>query len=250
MRLSGQTALITGGSSGVGLALARALHARGNRVFICGRDQERLTRSAKELPGLETICCDLAQETGVQTLVEAIQARAPELNILINNAAVQLTYTFPDIPSKDADSKIRLELSTNLVAPLLLSAYLLPLLAKQPEAALVNLTSGLALAPKKSAAVYCASKAGLRTFTKALRYQVEDAGWNVRVVEAMLPLVDTPMTAGRGSSQFKLSPERVAGEVLQDLARNRMDIKVGGVKAFAGLYRLLPGMAERVFRNS
>jgi short-subunit dehydrogenase involved in D-alanine esterification of teichoic acids len=187
---------------------------------------------------------------GVQTLVEAIQARAPELSILINNAAVQLTYAFPDIPSKDADSKLRLELSTNLVAPLLLSAYLLPLLAEQPEAALVNLTSGLALAPKKSAAVYCASKAGLRTFTKALRYQVEDAGWNVRVVEATLPLVDTPMTAGRGSARLKLSPEQVAREILRGLAKNRKDVRVGGVKAFAALYRPSPASAERVLRNS
>lgn len=250
MRLSGHTVLITGGGSGVGLALARALHERGNHVLICGRDPKRLARAAKELPGLEAIRCDLAEENDIQALVETVKTRAPDLSLLINNAAVQFNYLFTDtLPEKTA-CDVRVELATNLAAPMVLSAHLLPLLARQPEAALVNLTSGLALAPKKSAAVYCASKAGLRTFTKALRYGVEDAGWKVRVVEVMLPLVDTAMTEGRGNPRLKLSPECTASDILRGLAKNQVEVRVGGAKAFAALHRLLPHLAERVFRDS
>jgi short-subunit dehydrogenase involved in D-alanine esterification of teichoic acids len=116
----------------------------------------------------------------------------------------------------------------------------------------VNVTSGLALAPKMTGAVYSATKAGLRTFTKALRYQMEavwrDGGPDVRAVEAMLPLVDTPMTAGRG--RRKISGSAAAREILRGLDRERDEIYVGAARALRLLHRLLPGAAERLFRNS
>lgn len=250
MNLTRQTALVTGGSSGIGLALARALRERGSRVLVCGRDDARLAEAARLVPGLETVRCDLGVERDMDALVEAVRVRLGGLSLLINNAAVQLNYVFPEADPETAAMNINEELTINLNAPIILTVRLLPFLCEQPESAVVNLTSGLALAPKKSAAVYCASKAGLRAFTKALRYGLEDAKLGVRAVEVMLPLVDTPMTQGRGNPRLKLSPERVAREVLAGLEAGHSEIRVGGVKAFMGVYRLAPGLAERLFRDS
>jgi uncharacterized oxidoreductase len=128
-----------------------------------------------------------------------------------------------------------------------LSAGLLPLLARQPSAALVNVTSGLALAPKRSAPVYCATKAAVRSFTRALRYQCEDGGLAVRVIEAIPPLVDTPMTAGRGRG--KLSPERCAAEILAGVRRGAAEIPIGRTRLLRGLQRLSPALAYRIMRD-
>jgi short-subunit dehydrogenase involved in D-alanine esterification of teichoic acids len=117
----------------------------------------------------------------------------------------------------------------------------------------VNLTSGLALAPKKTAAVYCVAKAGLRTFSKALRYQMQDAvqagAPTVRGVDVMLPLVDTPMTAGRDTRVGKMDPESVAEDILSGLSRGSEEVYVGKASAFRLLHRWAPRWAERLLRD-
>src|SRR5690606_29444679 len=105
------------------------------------------------------------------------------------------------------------ELNTNFLAPILLIRVLLPILAKQAQAAIVNITTGLALVPKTSSAVYCGTKGGLRIFTKALQNQCE--GTSIRVIEILPPVVDTAMTAGRGKN--KMSPDKVAKEIVNAL---------------------------------
>ena len=117
----------------------------------------------------------------------------------------------------------------------------------------VFVTSGLALAPKKTAAGYGAAKAGLRTFAKALRYQLDDAaragGPRVRVVDAMLPLVDTAMTAGRATRLAKISPEQAAAEIAAGLEAGRDEIHVAKAALFARLHRWAPRVAERMLRD-
>jgi uncharacterized oxidoreductase len=129
----------------------------------------------------------------------------------------------------------------------MLSAGLLPLLARQPSAAILNITSGLALAPKKSSPVYCATKAGLRSFTRALRYQCEDALPHVHVVEALPPLVDTAMTHGRGRG--KISPEACAAEIVAGLKAGRREIHVGKAKLLRAVIRLSPALGYRIMRD-
>ena len=242
MNLARQTVLVTGGSSGIGLALARALQERGSRVLICGRDEAKLAEVARMVPRIETVRCDLGDEGDLDALVEVVQTRLGKLSLLVNNAAVQFNHTFPDTDPEVTATNIKQEVNINLSAPLRLTAQLLPLLAEQPESAVVNLTSGLAMAPKKSAAVYCASKAGLRAFTKVLRYQLEDAKLNVRAVEVMLPLVDTP--AGSRQSQAQAQPRAggtggahgTRGRPQRDTRRRRQSVRVA-VPPCAGLGR-------------
>ncbi|MEH2361775.1 SDR family oxidoreductase [Nostoc sp.] len=248
MKLSKQTVLITGGSAGVGLELARKFKQHNNRVIICGRNAEQLARAVQEIGDIETIQCDLAQESDIHALVETLKNKVGELSILVNNAGVQLNYNFiqaePEYTLKDIDW----EIDVNLNAVIKLTTLCLPLLRQQPESAIVNVSSGLAIAPKSTAPVYCATKAAIHIFSKALRYQMEDNAPNIAVYDAILPLVDTNMTRGRGKG--KISPQQVAHEVFAAMERNRYEICVGKVKLLVLINRILPQLAAKILRNS
>jgi uncharacterized oxidoreductase len=262
MNFSGRSVLVTGATSGVGLALAQAFAARGARVVVHGRDLDRLAAVAAEVDGL-VVEADLADPKGPAHLaretLSVVAARGwPDLSVVVNNAAVQRNYLFSEREPNDVAHDIAHEITVDLVAPVEVAARLLPALRETARAsgapsAIVNVTSGLALAPKKTAAVYCAAKAGLRSFSKALRYQMEDevavGGPTVLIVEAMLPLVDTPMTARRETRMEKIPPERAAAEILNGVESGRTEIGVGKAHVFYQLHRWLPGVAERMLRD-
>ena len=170
-----------------------------------------------------------------------------ELSILINNAGIQLNYNFTQAEPELTVKNVDWEIDVNLNAVIKLTTLCLPLLENQPQSAIVNVTSGLAIAPKRSAPVYCATKAAIHIFSKALRYQMEDNSPNIGVYEAILPLVDTNMTRGRGKG--KISPKQVADEVFAAMERNRYEIHVGKVKLFVLIYRIWPQLAEKILRN-
>lgn len=243
MKLSGNTILITGGASGIGRALAKALHGA-NKVIVCGRNAERLAELAQRLPGVTTYRCDLADGESLEHLVEVVRANHPDLNMLINNAGVQHNYRLTDGASHG--NLITEEIHTNLLAPIRLTDRLLPQLLRQEEAAIINVTSALVFAPKKSAAVYCATKSALHAFTRALRYQLE--GTPVAVFEVVPSLVDTAMTRGRGKG--KITPETLAAEAMQAIAKDKQDILIEKSKLLFLLHRLFPSVARRILKNS
>lgn len=247
MNLSGHKVLITGGSSGVGLHLARRLVERGNAVLICGRDPGKLAAAAASMPGVHTTTADLGDAEALPRLLGEAEQRLGGLSLLVNNAAIQLNYHLATRPAARTLADIDDELAVDLAAPIKLTALALPLLVREPAAAVLNVTTGLALSPKRSAAVYAAAKAGLRTFTRALRYQLAVDAPHVRAVEAMLPLVDTPMTAGRGTG--KITAAQAADEILTGLAAGRDLVAVGKVKPFLLLHRLAPGRADALLRD-
>lgn len=252
MRVDGRTVLITGGAGGVGLALARALRRKGCTLLLCGRDEERLARAAAEVGGTG-IRCDLTAPTELQALVQRLERDHPDLSLLVNNAGIQITEPLPGRDPSEALADIEREIRTNLTAPIQLAALLLPLLraaaARSGEpSAIVNVTSGLAVAPKASAPVYCATKAGLRSFSRGFRYQVEAmCAGQVQVFEAMLPLVATAMTAGRGRG--KMAPEAAAAAIVGGVERGRPEIRVGKARLLVPLHRALPRVAEAMMRG-
>jgi short-subunit dehydrogenase involved in D-alanine esterification of teichoic acids len=246
MELTNHRVLITGGSEGIGLALAQAFVARGNRVLIAARRADRLAAAATTLDELETAVCDLTDETEIRRLVRTAESMLGGISILVNNAGVQCNDRYADDDRDEILAHVDAEIGLNLTGLVKLTTLCIPLLDRETDSALINISSILALAPKRSAPVYCATKAAVRSFSQALRYQLAE-GSSIRVVEVLPPMVDTAMTAGRKGP--KISPDAVADAVLRGLERDREEIRVGLTRQFALLQRLLPGTAAKMFRT-
>lgn len=249
MNLSNRTALVTGGARGIGRELTRQLAARGTHVVAVGRNAEQLQQLEVELGGqVSAWPANLARREDVERLIDELPVRHPELSIVINNAGVQVEADVLSADPAALRTAYRQEICVNFEAVVLICTGLLPHLRRQPAAALINVTSGLALAPKASAPVYCATKAALRSFTRALRYQCEADAPDVRVIDAVMSLVDTDMTAGRGRG--KISPAKAAAEVLAGLEADRPEIYVDRTKLLKLVMRLAPSVGERIMRGS
>ena len=246
MNVSGHKVLITGGSSGIGLALARAFRDRNNSVLICARRTERLTEAARQLPGVHTVQCDVAKESDLERLVREGTDAMGGLSILVNNAGIQFNDDFGRTDSKTILGHVNQEIGVNFAGLVKLTALCIPLLRRESESAVVNISSILAIAPKQSAPVYCATKAAVRSFCKSLRYQLEEGAPSIRVIEVLPPLVDTEMTRGRRGQ--KMAPKEVADDVLRGLEKNQPEILVGATKKLALVNRVHPLMAERMVR--
>lgn len=244
MKQSGHTVLITGGASGIGLALAEKFIQNDNQVIVIGRNAVKLDQMKDKHPGIATYCCDLAIGEQLDALVQLLSANHPGLNVIVNNAGIQYNYSFAE--GAASSERVAEEIAVNLTSPIELIARLIPLLKPHPEAAIVNVSSGLGLVPKKSAPVYCATKAGLHIFTKALRYQLENT--NIKVFEIIPPVVDTDMTRGRGRN--KISPERLVTEFWASYRNDRLEIRIGKVKLLKLVQRWFPSLADKILKNS
>lgn len=144
MNLTSNTILITGGGAGIGLALARQLAERGNRVIICGRSEAALLQAQAQVPDLLIRVCDITDQASRQAMLNWLSSEHPKLNILVNNAGIQHRRLFSDA---DALADLEQEVATNFTAPVRLIGELLPLLKQQPSATIINVTSALAYAP-------------------------------------------------------------------------------------------------------
>ncbi len=239
----GRRVLVTGGATGIGRALCVAMAARGDRVLTCGRRSELLDAVKAEHPAIDVLACDIGREQDRRRLGEAVEARLGGLDILVNNAGVQhiQSYGAGSLQEADVESEVRV----NLIAPMLIVDRLLPILRQSPSPAIVNVVSLLAVTPKANAPGYCASKAGLLAFTRALRLQLSDEP--IRVIAVFPPLVDTPMTAGRGLS--KMSSEQFAAALMAALDSGRENIAIGEAARALALARWFPALAERAMRR-
>lgn len=226
MELSANTILITGGATGIGLALAQKLSEKGNSVIICGRREASLAEAQEKAPALIARVCDITDPKSRQAMVAWLKTNYPSLNVVINNAGVQRQRDFsnnPDVESLDQ------EVAINFTAPIHLIAEVLPILRQQQRSLIVNVSSGLAFSPMADVPVYCATKAAIHSFTLSLRHQMKGTG--VRVVEMAPPIVDTGLGGGTRSegtaSRMMVSPEEFATEALAQLEAGRDEILVG-----------------------
>lgn len=235
MKLKGKVVLLSGGSDGIGRALSRALVAKGASVIVCGRDPDRLAGARSE--GFATVAADLTTETGRDMLVAAVRDRP--IDILINNAGMGADFDVDDPVDLGAVDRC---IALNLTTPIHLVARLIGGLRGREEAMIVNVTSGLAIAPSRKAPVYCATKAGLRSFTMALRAQL--AGTKVHVLEVLPPVVDTQMTAD--NPHRKLSADACARQIIAAMEADKTEANVGMTRLLSTVHNVAPAVARRV----
>ena len=226
MKTSGNTVLITGGGSGIGLALTEALVRSGNKVVICGRRRERLKAVKAQMPGINFRVCDVSKERSRQALVDWLLSEFRPLNVLINNAGIQRQVNFlkgrKDL--READN----EVATNLMAPIHLSAQLISHLRRKKEAAIVNISSGLAFTPLALVPVYCATKAAIHSWSLSLRHQLRNT--SVRVFEVAPPMVATDLAGERNRpevGEYVMSAEAVADDILKAVGQNQYEVALG-----------------------
>lgn len=240
MHLKGNTILITGGSSGIGLELANRLQQKGNTIIICGRSTERLEQSKKINPALITYSCDLSDPVACKALVDWLKATHPALNVLVNNAAIAHTCDFRTDP--DILDKATKEIAINLMAPIQLSKMVLPILERNNRPVIINVTTGLVYSPRAQYPIYNATKAALHSFTQVLRLQLESS--SVDIIEVLFPAVDTPWHKGN-PPKIAIAPEKAVEEMISGLKKGSSEIRVGGVKLLYMLTRVAPGIAFR-----
>lgn len=195
MRMSGNTILITGGTSGIGLGLAERFHAEGNTVIIAGRRGQLLASITAAHPGMHSVVLDIDDPDSIRGAVAEVLERHPDLDVVINNAGIMLAE---DLTDPEHLGVAEQTVVTNLLGPIRLLAQVVPFLAAKPTAAIINVSSGLAFVPLPLTPTYCATKAAIHSYTESLRVQLADSG--IQVLELIPPGVQTDLMgqAARG----------------------------------------------------
>jgi len=206
MKLTNNTILITGGSNGIGLELAKQLLNLGNTVIITGRTQSRLDDVKKKYPALHIFQSDAGKASDIKSLYDIVTKQFPELNILINNAGIMRKLNLHET-SMDLEN-INQEIAINLSGPVRMVNQFLNHLKTKKQAAIINVSSGLAYVPFAISPVYSATKAGVHFYTQTLRIQLKNT--NVVVFELMPPLTNTDL-------QNAFSPEDMKGVVSMEV---------------------------------
>ncbi|BAY42844.1 short-chain dehydrogenase/reductase SDR [Scytonema sp. HK-05] len=227
MKITGHTILITGGATGIGLALAEAFLREGSQVIICGRREKKLQQAKLKLPSLHIMVCDISKDSARENLFKWATNTFPNLNILVNNAGIQKEV---DLRKGAVDLlEEEMEIDINLKAPIHLSTMFIPHLIKQRESAIVNITSGLAFTPLAVVPIYCATKAGLHSFSQSLRHQLRNT--SIKVFEVAPPIVDTELDRGarenREQENLVISPVEVAEAALKGIKEDQLEIVIG-----------------------
>jgi uncharacterized oxidoreductase len=211
MKPSGNTILITGGTAGIGRALAVEFHRAGNKVIASGRNQAALDSLIAANPGMAAIPLDITDAGAVAGFAAKVVAEHPDLNVLVNNAGIMRFEDKVDLAAAEETIK------TNLLGPIRLTAALLPHLLGKKDAALVNVSSTQAFVPLPFSPVYCATKAALHAWTFALRFQLIEAG--VEVIEVIPPAVQTELTPGQSQSSYAMPLDSFVAETMELLRR-------------------------------
>ncbi len=221
MDLSSNTILITGGASGIGLALAERFLRAGSEVIICGRREEKLRETQDAHPELKIRVCDVAREAERLALLEWAVGEHPGLNVLVNNAGIQ---RYLQLTEPEEWERSREEIAINLEAPLHLAVLFIPHLQRQQRSAIINVTSGLAFVPMARAPIYCATKAALHSFTLSLRHQLADTP--IEVIEIVPPAVNTDL-GGPGLHTFGVPLDEFADAAVARLEAGDLEIAYG-----------------------
>jgi uncharacterized oxidoreductase len=239
MKQSNQKVLITGGGSGIGLALAKKFLSHNNTVIITGRNLAKLEKVKAELPDIHIFQSDVTDDAEVRMLVDDMEEKFGGIDVLINNAGIMLLL---DTANENNDLRKQFEeIEINYHAPIRLVHYFLPQLKKSKNAVLVNVSSGLAYVPFSQAPVYSGTKAAVHFWTQSIRPQLKPHG--IKVIELLPPVVDTKLAKDADLKDDNLKPmppEKLADIFWKDYSKGREEITPGISKALKIMSRLAP----------
>lgn len=208
MKTTGNTILITGGGSGIGRKLAQRFNALGNTVIVAGRHMETLEETIAGRDGMHAMTLDVEDPEAIETFAKKVIARHPSLNVLVNNAGIMRRENLTETRDlHDAEQTI----TANLLGPIRLTNALTDHLASRPDAALVNVSSGLAFVPLSATPTYNATKAAIHSYTISLRQQLEG---KVEVIELAPPAVQTELTPGQSTREGYMPLEDFIDETM------------------------------------
>ena len=249
MELRNNTILITGGTSGFGLEFAAQLQKLGNTILITGRNPSKLDETKRRLPGIHTFQSDVSDPKAIGLLYQQVTKQFPDLNILINNAGEMRRIILLDAATATATtattdlSDITREIEINLSGPIRMIQQFLPHLRKRPSAAIINVTSGLALVPLPLAPVYGATKSGLRSYTQSLRVQLKHTP--IKVFELVAPGARTPLNdkfAEDVDAKMLMEPDKLIAVGIKGIQKDRLTIYPGLARVIRIMSRLAPGL--------
>ena len=251
MNLSGNTILITGGGSGIGLALAKEFLQRDNLVIICGRDAGRLHAAKKKFQSLEIIQCDISNEGSVSAMLEKIEQNYPDLNFLVNNAGIMKMWNIQHETTNTREQKA--EILTNFFGTVQLTQSLIPTLLKQSNSFVLNVSSALAYVPMSAAPIYSATKAALHAYSVSIRQQLENT--NVKIFELLPASIGTDMAAeleksiGMERDQSKMAPEELAVLAIKGLKNDKLEMRPGMAATLYAIHRIFPSLAQKMIQR-
>jgi len=246
MELSGNTILITGGTSGIGLELATQLSKRKNTILVTGRDPHKLRELQQALPNVHTYQSDVSDPAAIVSLYQRVTNDFPDLNVLINNAGVMRMLS---LNGQHGFQDIGREIEINLLGPVRMVEQFLPFLKTKRHAAIINTSSGLAFVPLPSAPIYCATKAALHSYTQSLRVQLHNT--HVKVFELAPPPTSTPLMKNFGSDSFNsqspgvMNVDKMVRAALKGLGRDTDEIRPGTSNVLKFMSRLAPTLMLR-----
>lgn len=240
MKTTGNTIFISGGSAGIGLAIAKRFSAAGNKIIINGRSEERLQIALKELDNAVAIQGDLSVAADRVNIAAQLKANHPDVNIIINNAGAAFMNDLSDHHNNAAEKAYQ-EINTNYISVIDFTALTLPQLLQQTEAAIVNVSSISVFRSNKYLPTYSASKAALHSYTQGLRDTfITDK--NLSVYELYPPLVNTEFSAEIGGANG-IPASEVADELFLALEKNQLEVPVGDTKQ---IHQLVVPITEQV----
>lgn len=245
MKMSGNTVLITGGTSGIGFELATQLLELGNTVLVTGRDRHSLEQAQRKLPGIYTFQSDVSDPKAIPVLFHTVIDKFPGLNVLINNAGIMrkinLLETAQDTENWLED--ISREIDTDLTGTVHMVTQFLPHLKAPRAAAIVNVSSGLAFVPFPIAPIYCAAKAGVHSFTQSLQVQLKNT--RIKVFELAPPVTETPLLAGdfhfdEVKGVHPMKADKMIRDTIRGLRKDHLEIRPGRSNLLKLMSRVAP----------
>ncbi|MDF7813898.1 SDR family NAD(P)-dependent oxidoreductase [Hymenobacter sp. YC55] len=248
MKLRNSTALITGGTSGIGLELVKQLSEQGVTLIVTGRSLDALHKTQKQFPGIHIIQSDVSNSQDIVQLYEEVTRRFPALNMIVNNAGLMRLLDLHD--TTDSIDDVVQEITTNLSGTIQMVQQFMPHLKKQASAAIVNVSSAIAFMPYSSAPIYSASKAGVHAYTQALRLQLQQT--NIKVFEVIPPGVSTNLQNNwvvQPNPAQMMSVVKMVDVIVKGLLKDALEIKPALVSVIKALSRVVPGLLMNFGHN-